>query len=173
MGESAADLVAKMGHQRGPSPGFGANGRRHWVALVEDTPCLWVTWVTDAAKRQGRPVPAALSVNGKVIALEAVRLTFGDRYYFRCPSCGRRVETVFFALGRPGCRRCLRLGYRSQSLRVTSVYRTLDRLFARDLFHGRWYAGEGDPIAFLVEDLRQGLQARIDALFDRVALKLE
>jgi hypothetical protein len=56
---------------------------------------------------------------------------------------------------------------------VTSVYRTLDRLFARDLFHGRWYAGEGDPIAFLVEDLRQGLQARIDALFDRVALKLE
>ena len=165
-------LVEKMGHQRGPSQGSGSNGRRPWNGLVEETPHLWVTWVTDAAKRQGRPVPTALLVNGRRVDLEGVRLTFGDRYYFLCPTCGRRVETLFFALGRPGCRRCLRLGYRSQSQRETSVYWALDRLFDRhlDLGLSRWVVGEHDPVGFLLEDLREALEARIGALFDLVAV---
>jgi hypothetical protein len=140
--------------------------------LVEDTPCLWVTWVADAAKRQGRPVPEALSVDGRRVALEAVRLTYGDRYYFRCPICGRRVETLYFAL-RPGCRQCLRLGYRSQSHRATSVYWTLDRLFARRFLPSRWTTAEGDPVGFLVEGLREDLQRRIDDLFDAVKVATE
>ena len=160
--------IDKIGHQPGPMPGLGSNGSAPWEGIVEETPALWVTWVTDAAKRLGRPVPKALLVDGRRVDLDSVRLTYGDRYYFKCPRCGRRVETLFF-LGRDfGCRQCMRLGYRSQMHRLGSAYGALDRLFARRAFAGRWHMVEGDPVGALVEDLREGLTEGIRAMLDRV-----
>ena len=58
----------------------------------------------------------------------------GHRNYWRCPRCGRTCEVVVMAShGRWwGCRRCLRLRYRSQGLdRASRLQQRADELYAR------------------------------------------
>ena len=78
----------------------------------------------------GVAVPVVISVNGRKIALVSAALTFGPRWFFQCPKCGRPVEAVYVLRGGAACRRCHRLLYRSQCHRSTSAYRVLGRLLA-------------------------------------------
>lgn len=162
------DLVGRIGRQRGPGPGMGRNGRPAWSGTVEGTPALWVTWVTDAAKRLGRPVPESLSIDGRRVRIVGRRLTFGDRHYFECPHCGRRVEALYFLRRAFGCRLCLRLGYRSQMARPTSVWAPLDALFSRRLSPSRWTMADRDPVDFLTAALRKDLTAQVRDLVGRI-----
>ena len=164
-GFDVMDVIEKIGHQRGPGPGEGRSSGTPWRGIVEETPAIWVTWIVGAARRSGLPVPSGLEVAGKRLPLVSVPLTYGPRYYFKCPLCGRRCEVVYMAGRDIGCRKCLRLGYRSQKYRATSCYAVLDRLFAREWIPARW-AGPGEKVEVMVRDLRKHLEGRIDALFD-------
>jgi hypothetical protein len=95
--------------QRGPV--FGRGPGRPWNGIVEHTPCLWITWVADVTKRVGiSPDQMEVEFYGVPIEMTPVQLTFGIRWYFLCPRCGRRCEAVYYA-GAVGCRVCLRLGW--------------------------------------------------------------
>ena len=155
----------KMGHQRGPIPGEGRNGRDPWAGLVEETTAVWATWIVDAARRAGCPLPVTLDAHGTTLRMTSVDLTYGRRWYFLCPHCGRRVEAVYFVGRDMGCRRCLRLGYRSQKSRPASVYRVLDWVFARDRWRSGRYGFDADKIGIVGEAVRSRLEAKVDALF--------
>lgn len=115
----AEQLLARMPwDHRGPHGGDGRNpaGQR-WNGIVEDTAALWVTWFVALARGQGLTPPALglLQCNGHVLHFTSRRLTYGDRWYFLCPYCGRRCEALYILGKYVACRRCLRLGYRSQA----------------------------------------------------------
>jgi len=125
------DVLSFLGQaasQPGPLAGGGRGRGRSHGGVVEDTTTLWVGWVVAAARVAGVSVPRVLAVNDRLLGLVSVPLTWGRRWFFLCPNCGRRVEAVFFLRGFPGCRRCHRLLYRSQCHRTTSAYRVLGRM---------------------------------------------
>jgi len=111
--------------------GEGRGHGRVWSGVCERTPVLWVTWLAKVCKHVGAdPRRLRIAFYDVPLAMVTVRLTFGERWYFLCPLCGRRVEAMYYA-GRVGCRRCLHLGYASQSYRRGSVWLWMDRVFER------------------------------------------
>lgn len=97
-----------------------------------------------------------------MISLTSVRCTFGWRWYFRCPRCSRRVEVLY--LGRRGlaCRRCNRLGYRSQTRRIPEPPWLAAFSWGRQF--GRSQCDEGS-IGELARDIQQRLAAELASLF--------
>ena len=162
--------VEKIGHQRGPGPGEGRSTGPPWRGIVEETPAIWVSWVVGAARRAGYKTPAHLEVNGQRAHLVSVPLTYGPRWYFLCPHCGRRCEALYLKGRDFGCRRCLRLGYRSQKYRATSCYAVLDRLFARDWIPARWRGPE--KVDVMADRLRERLEKAVDGLFEGAKVTL-
>jgi hypothetical protein len=135
---------------------------------VEETPCLWVTWITEGCKRAGRPVPAGILIQGRAVQIVGVELTYGTRYYLVAPCCGRRVEAIYF-LGREfGCRRCLHLGYRSQVHRPGSVWGCLDWVFDRRSPWLRWEWGDNVVMTEIVTPVRELLASKVEAMFDKL-----
>lgn len=123
-------FLSRAASQPGPLAGGGRGRGRSYGGVVEDTTALWVGWVVAAARVAGVSVPRVLSVNDRPLGLVSAPLTWGRRWFFLCPNCGRRVEAVFFLRGGLACRRCHRLLYRSQCHRATSAYRVLGRMLA-------------------------------------------
>ena len=169
MGDLVDGMLGKLGHQHGPYPGWGQRGHgRRFGGIVEDTPGLWVGWVVDLSKRAGRdPLSLRLSWGEWALRLAYVDLTFGRRYYWRCPVCDRRCEAVYTLGGRLACRVCHHLGYRSQASRAGSVYGFLDTILGRRwLRQGRYQGNDkaGELVAGLAQEFRAKLQAVIDGL---------
>ena len=171
------DLFSRMSSARGPSSGMGRGPGHPWYGVVEDTPALWITWIVEASRRLGRPMPHALKVDGKLVCLACVKLTFGWRYYFECPRCGNRCEAIYFLRrDASGCRRCLHLGYRSQMHRRYSPYGELDRMFSRGRDLWRRYRINGASEGLVTETLRElrnklgteieNMLARVDVVID-------
>ena len=152
-----------LGRGRGPISGFGANAQRPWNGIVEETRVLWVTWLAQLARLQEVPVTSYhVEWGGVPIPVDTVRLTYGARAYFRCPRCGRRCEAVYLVLGRSACRKCQRLGYRSQAHRPGSLWRTLERIFDRDMPIPHRYQPNSRDITELLNDLlRRKAEVRI------------
>lgn len=163
--------IENMGHQRGPGPDEGRSSGTPWRGIVEETPAVWVSWVVGAARRSGYKTPDHLEVNGQRAHLVSVPLTYGLRWYFECPHCGRRCEALYLKGGDFACRRCLRLGYRSQKYRATSCYAVLDRLFARDYIPARWRGPE--KVDVMAAALRERLEKAVDGLFEGAKVALE
>lgn len=68
----------------------------------------------------GEYVTLQFSVEGRtkcqLIALQTTRCTLGgDRKWFACPSCAKRVAVLYFRNSGFACRTCNRISYRSQS----------------------------------------------------------
>lgn len=154
--------------QRGPWPGAGRNGRERWWGLCEETPQLWSCWLAAWwRKRTRQPLPATppfrlLGPDGEELPLTSTRCTFGYRWYFGCPRCGRRTEVLYRGRRGLACRRCNRLGYRSQTRRI----REPGWLAAWDW--GRQFGRERAPeptLAALAEDLQQHLERELTTLF--------
>ena len=163
--------VQKIGSQRGPGPGEGRSSGRPWRGIVEETPAIWVTWIVGASRRAGLSVPSAVTVAGIRAEVVSVALTYGPRYYFRCPYCGRRCEALYLVGRDMGCRRCLRLGYRSQKYRATSCYAVLDLLFAREYIPARWRGPENVDV--MAAELRERLEKAVDGLFEGAKVTLQ
>ncbi|MCM8750410.1 hypothetical protein NET02_14765 [Thermomicrobiaceae bacterium CFH 74404] len=167
--EASAALKAALGiGSRGPWPGQGANDHQPWWGLCEETPQVWASWLADWWRRKtGQPLPATppfrlLDREGVELALEGVRCTFGYRWYFRCPACARRTEVLY--QGRLGlaCRRCNRLGYRSQARRATAPLGLLWLDWGREF--GRYW-GDDRVLAELARELKADVARALDALF--------
>lgn len=164
VGQLILRSIAQMAH--GPMPGFGAGHGVHFSGVVEMTPVLWVTWLTYTARRMGCEVPTAIKVSGEVVEIVSVDLTFGRRYFFRCPRCGHRREALYFLGKRCGCRVCLHLGYQSQCSRATSAWPELDRLFGRTAVRRRWSREES--VGLDVHKLRAQLRKGIEDMLSQV-----
>ena len=162
---SSKELAVWAMGQRGPV--FGRGPGQPWNGIVERTPCLWITWITDATKRAGvSPDTLQVSFYDVPVKMSSVQLTFGKRWYWLCPRCERRCEAVYYA-GVVGCRMCLRLGYLSQSRRSTSVWGFLYDLFAdRSLSRGRYDPSNeaGAIVRELENELRQELRNLVAAI---------
>lgn len=171
MNLSADELWARVRAARGPGPGEGRGPGRPWRGIVEETTCIWVQWVVNACKRLGRTVPDSLGADGAPVLIVPVHLTYGVRYYFLCPQCARKVEALYFLPGEFGCRKCLRLGYRSQARRSGSIYRYLDLTFDRRSLLSQRYEDVDNPIvADVVKPLRKMMAKRIEAMLSRVTV---
>jgi len=130
---SDADSLACLPFSsRGPSRGEGVGPGRPSRGVVEDTECLWITWILGDCRLAGRPVPTSVSVDGCRITLKDVTLTYGRRYYFLCPRCHRRTECLYRIEQEWACRRCHRLLYESQVTRPGSPNRRWRRALDRD-----------------------------------------
>jgi len=169
LAESTAALKAALGiGRRGPWPGQGANDHQPWWGLCEETPQLWASWLAAWWRRTtGEPLPEhppfrLLDGEGVELEVEGVRQTFGWRWYFRCPRCWRRTEVLY--LGRLGlaCRRCNRLGYRSQARRATAPVGLLWLDWGRAF---RRYWGDDRLLAGLAHELRADVAREIERLF--------
>ncbi|MBX6753670.1 MAG: hypothetical protein IRY86_05540 [Thermorudis peleae] len=171
--EATAALKAALGMpRRGPWPGQGANAHEPWWGICEETAQFWASWLATWWRRRTRqPLPEhppfTLEHGGRTLLLTSVRCTFGWRWYFRCPCCSRRTEVLY--LGRRGlaCRRCNRLGYRSQRRRVAEppwlVAFSWGRQFGRSQCDAR-------SIVELARDIQQRLAAELASLFDGFTL---
>ncbi len=175
MGFGAAwDKIERGFHQPGPLPGHGRGPGRPWRGIIEETPCLWVTWVVNLARMTANAVPVALLVADVRIPITATRLTFGARYYFRCPRCHRRCEAVYI-LGRvPACRHCHHLGYQSQARRGGSMYCVLDALVGRAAWSKpKRYDVDTVLLADVLDGARDDLATRLAAALDGVSVAVE
>jgi hypothetical protein len=154
---------------RGPKNGEGKGPGRPWQGIVEETTCLWVTWFISLAHSQGKTPPElGLQVNGHTLAYASVPLTYGRRWYFLCPHCGRRCEALYLLGGRLACRKCLRLGYRSQTHVPGSPAIEWDRIFDRRLGLSPRYCNVG-PLADLFEAmLREHADKGIERIMDAI-----
>ena len=161
----AHELVARLVSQR-RGPVFGRGPGRPWRGIVERTLCLWVTWITEACRRVGvSPGDLGVSFAGERLETTTVELTFGERWYWVCPRCGRRCEVVYYA-GEVGCRVCLRLGYVSQCHQRTSPWLLLWRILTFDHGPRRHWAPSKEAVASMVRErvgCIQELVAGIDA----------
>lgn len=162
--------LSRLGFGRGPRPGDGRGPGRPWGGIVEETPALWVNWFVAQAKRLGWRLPLGVTVGGQPLGMTSIPLTYGPRWYWLCPECGRRCEAVYIRGQRAACRKCLRLGYRSQTQRATSIYAWLDLLFQRDAMTGPRYLTDKVPNG-LYNELRRDMGDRIAALFENVRLE--
>ncbi|HOK32543.1 MAG TPA: hypothetical protein PKX69_10720 [Limnochordia bacterium] len=175
-----ADEIAGMaklahGRQRGAMPGMGHSPSGHpWGGIVEDVPHLWITWLVEAAKAAGHTLDeTSLEIEGKRVKFSSVQLTFGRRWYFVAPCCGRPVEALYFLPGGAvGCRKCLHLGYASQVTRPASIWRLLEGVFhRRSLNSGRYEESDNPVIAQVVEPVRRLMAARIEEMFKRIEVR--
>lgn len=171
-------LHHKMGHARGPAPGMGKGPGKPWAGIVEDTPAFWVTWLIDAARLVDvEPQQLQLSVAGRPVELTSVELTFGQRWYFRCPDCGRRCEALYFTR-RVSCRECCHLGYRSSARRINSPWLAFERLLSDRHWHHstRSWAPTG-PAAVLVErladEIRDSLQRQVNEVISDIKISID
>lgn len=99
----------------GPQAGHGRSHGRPFAGVVEDTPCLWVTWFRALARGYGKtPGELQIEANGAPLRFISRRLTYGERWYFVCPRCGRLCEALYLLRSGYACRKCHHLGYRSQ-----------------------------------------------------------
>ena len=177
-GQWATNLVDRAFKQRGPMSGCGRGPGRPWGGIVERTPSLWITWIVEGCRRAGKdPLAFRVEVDGVHLRMTTVQLTFGLRYYWLCPLCGRRCEAIFFTR-RVGCRKCLRLGYLSQTHRPNSALGVLDRLFTRRApeipgIHGSRHYSDQDTVtvAEFVRGLRQEFKAQLQAMIGRVVIE--
>lgn len=165
-------ILRTLERRHGPEPGWGASHGRPFAGVLEETPVLWVTWLTDMARRMGREVPPAIKVSGEVVDIVSAELTFGRRYFFRCPKCGHRREALYF-LGKTrsgtnvcGCRACLHLGYRSQFSRASSAWAELDKLKGRKAARRRW--SKDEVVRLDVRELRAQLRKGIEDMLSQV-----
>ena len=171
MGLDVSNLEGRLKHHRGPLPGIGA-GRgpgRPWAGIVEETRAVWVTWLTDYARQTGKPIPRGLSFSqGSYVPIVGVQLTFGVRYFFQCPECGRRCEAVYILGRRVACRKCLRLGYRSQASRAGSAWGFIERLMDRHAFDppARWCPSE--DLHVLAFDLGEHIKRRLEDVLSTI-----
>lgn len=169
-------LVQRAFHgQRGPSPGWGRGPGKRWNGTVEDTPALWVTWLVDLCRRADvDPTSLRMSWADVPLYLSWVDLTFGRRYYWLCPRCGRRCEAVYLLRGQyVGCRQCLRLAYRSQTHRGGSALAVLDMIFSRKWpgLLSRRYDTETETAQALVGDLGALFRAKVTAALDALVIE--
>lgn len=65
-------------------------------------------------------------VNGE-IKLTTTSLTYGDRFWFVCPSCSKRSGKLYQYTNGLTCRKCLNLKYRDQSLHRNKYFETVIR----------------------------------------------
>jgi hypothetical protein len=159
-------IVQKSLSQRGPFSGNGRGPGRRWGGLVEETPVLWIAWVTSAAKKAGvNPQNLFIAFYQTPLTIVTTRLTFGLRYYWLCPTCYRRCEAIFYN-GRVGCQRCLNLGYLSEAHRQSSAWAILDRIFSRDFPYSRY--GPPDEAATIVAGLRAEFEAQLKRIIEGV-----
>jgi hypothetical protein len=138
-----SEFVHRAFHQRGPIWGRGPG--KPWRGIVEYTQALWITWIINACKTLIiKPFDLNVKWHGVSISMDTVQLTFGMRYYWLCPQCDRRCEVVYKNGIEIGCRKCLHLGYLSQSHRPGSALGRLDRIYSRHLqrINGRYYPSE-------------------------------
>jgi len=169
LAESTAALKAALGiGRRGPWPGQGANAHTPWWGLCEETPQVWASWLADWWRRTtGGPLPERPPFTlhhdrtGEV-ELEGVRCTFGYRWYFTCPLCGRRTEVLYQGRRGLACRRCNRLGYRSQTRRATAPVGLLWLDWRR---HFGRYWGDDRMLAELAGELKEAVASQLEQLF--------
>ena len=162
-------IYHRMQHQPGPGLGQGRGLGRPYRGIVEETPALWVQWIAAAYRRMGKDVPDEIFVDGMPVRLVYTQLTFGKRYYFICPLCGHRRETLYFLRRDFGCRKCLHLGYRSAVQRKTSIWACLDRVFRGGELTRRSRRREGDAeLEDLVQEMREYLAGQIDVMVARL-----
>ena len=155
----------------GPWRGRGRGPGRPWNGIVEDTPCLWITWVKRIARIRGAKVEEVkIEIGGKQLEITSVPLTFGPRHYFRCPMCYRRCEAVYFLGSYVGCRACLRLGYRSQCHEPGTPWVFYERLFFdRHLpVSGRYKGSEILASPSLAGALEKALRWKVDGLISEL-----
>lgn len=156
--------------RRGPLPGEGRSGRgESWWGFAEETPQVWADWLARAWRRlSGQPLPPTppftLVWDAVAIPIEGVRMTFGWRWYFRCPHCDRRCLVLYEGRRGLACRRCNRLGYRSQARRIRAP---LDDVLPR---WGRSFvpASVASPLA---EALANDIQRQLTTLFERLTVR--
>lgn len=163
--------LSQLGHQHGPRPGGGRGPGRAWRGIIEEVPALWCSWVVAAGRASGLSVPLRIKVNDVPIPLPGVRVGFGVRYYFRCPSCHRKCDAVYILAGRPACRKCHHLGYRSQSRRWSSVYRILAPLFDRDLTAPARYFVDDQLLRDELVEAQDTIKTRLLAILDGVSVE--
>ena len=97
-------ILYRMQHQRGPMPGQGRGSGQAYRGIVEETPALWIAWIAAAYRRMGTAVPEQIFIDGLAVQLDYAEQTFGRRYYFLCPTCGHRRETLGDGCGRGSVR---------------------------------------------------------------------
>lgn len=166
-------LIHKAMHQRGPGPGEGRSHGTPWRGIVEETPHIYVTWLVQGAKAMGRPIPSAIYIDGKRVDIVSVELTFGARYYFLAPCCGRRTEALYFLGDEVGCRKCLHLGYRSQAHRPGSVWAYLAMAFDKSSPWQRFDWPENVVMTEIVAPVRERLASELEAMLSRVSLEAD
>lgn len=160
--------------QRGPMAGHGRGPGQRWRGLCETTPQIWIGWVIEACRMAGKGIPVALLVGDVRVPITSVQLTFGKRYYFRCPRCHRRCETVYIVGRVPLCRLCGRLGYQSQARRDSSVYGLLDALMGReDWAKPRRYEVDTTLLADVLESARNDMATRLAADVEGITVAME
>jgi hypothetical protein len=156
------ELLDRAMRQRGPVSGRGPG--QPWGGIVEKTTCLWIGWVVDAC-RAAEVAPDSMKVTfyGAELRMTSVELTFGPRWYWLCPRCGRRCEAVYVTR-EVGCRVCLRLGYLSQSHRKSSAWLGLNRLNTRNwVFPQRYFPDDeaGKVVRELGKELRKDIRQMV------------
>ncbi|MDQ7041117.1 MAG: hypothetical protein Q9M35_09265 [Rhodothermus sp.] len=170
--------IAALKPHRGPWADGGRSAYPPWNGVVEDTPQLHIRTVCDAARRIGAcPTDVRIEIGDLVATIEGVRVGFGVRYYFRCPVCHRRCEALYYLPTRLACRKCQRLGYRSQKYRSTSVFAALDALFRGHRWHlpGRALraALHEATYAFLeatAREMRHRMEEQIEEMLKKITL---
>lgn len=88
------------------------------ATVAENLVKLKITDVLKTVKSKMRRclVQSELEVSGIKVRLQTSKTGFGgERLWFTCPDCGRRVGTLYRSeSGGLGCQKCLRLTYRKQ-----------------------------------------------------------
>lgn len=163
-------LARRACTQPGPYPGEGRGPGRPWAGIVERTPCLWVHWITGACKTAGvSPDDIEVSFGGIRLQMDSVRVRFGLRRYWLCPLCGRRCEAVYLT-SQVGCRKCLRLGYLSESHRRSSAWPHMDRILGRHTLYSRKRMPE-DAASEMVEQLGKRFERRFEEMLAQVKIE--
>ena len=150
--------IRRRAHRRPIQPGFvipllGPKSEESFAVLEEDERARLVCRLT-----WGRP-PSTVAFTISVVWTPCH--FGGERPWWRCPVCGRRVAVIYLRR-QPACRICLGLRYRSQRLRETD--RALQR--ARRL---RRRLGGGTALFDPVTDRPKGMHA---ATYERLLTAL-
>ncbi len=171
-GFDADSIVHKTLTRRGPYPGDGRGPGRRWGGIVEKTPVVWITWLVSACKKAGvNPLTMRAEFCGITLRMTVVKLTFGYRYYWLCPLCGRRCEAIYNN-GRVGCQRCLHLGYSSEAHRPTSAWAILS-LFSRNWPFERRRDMSDQAAAAIVKALRGEFERKLTGLLDSIKIETD
>jgi hypothetical protein len=155
-------------------PGAVASGQVSWTRRGEPSGSIRLS--VDLRDRNNLFAVLEFSVNGEPkvqrVALEAAPCGFGgQRYFFRCPTSGRRCLVLAAVDGVFACRQAHRLAYSSQS------ENELDRLIrARETAKDRVEGRNGHPMPTGVNRLRllrrwHELEDRVDVLFESESVR--